>query len=78
MKNEDREETEAFHIKVFRGLKYFKYRYKRLKCRANYHSFLITLCTIFIIPFLNNLPSEITIFNNVTQIVNINSSVDNE
>ncbi len=80
MKSNKEQKTKVLCNKGLKKFNRLRYYYKKLKIKSGSSGFLITLCTIVIIPFLNNLPSEVTIFNNVTQhnIQTINISSDNE
>lgn len=61
------ESSEACKNKGLKRFDRLRYYCGKVKKRYSFSSLLIALVSIVIIPFLNNLPSEIVIFNNVTQ-----------
>lgn len=67
MKINKEEKPEALENKGLKRFNRLRHYCGKVKKRYSFSSLLIALVSIVIIPFLNNIPSEIVIFNNVTQ-----------
>ena len=61
------EKSKALENKGLKRFNRLRYYYGKVKKRCSFSNFLITFVSIVIIPFLNNIPSEVVIFNNVSQ-----------
>lgn len=76
MKTNQEKKAKAFDNKCLKGFNRLRHYYEKVKKRYSFSNFLITLVSIVIIPFLNNIPSEIVISHNVSQhnvqIINVN------
>lgn len=76
MKIEKEEKAEVFKNKGSKRFDHLRHFYQEVKKRISFSNFLITLVSIVMIPFLSSIPSEIVIFNNVTQhnvqMINVN------
>jgi|TARA_R110002049_G_C9167982_1_gene561630 hypothetical protein len=76
MKDNKEKKAEAFKDKGLKGFNRLRHYYEKVKKRYDFSNFLITLVSIIIIPFFNNIPSQIVISHNVSQhnvqIINVN------